>query len=286
MNQFDKELVNKLFELSKKTLKIYYTLYTLEITNQKDSEIYKKNLNYLDMLIEMENELYQKVPIEKINTYLKYSDRLNNLANVTDFTIILNEFTDLYFVKRVFNRLKEIKRLSQIEQYQEEDKGKDMILFSYRSIYEDMLKTFLFEIEKAKNSNDNYKNDLTMIKYIVSYLDLHIEKRLKDNFNIEDSLMLTFKSNQDIFEINDFTFHRILKTYFNRYIAPELENIEKNNETSQDDSFKYRPLLIKAFIKSFSIFDEEKIFLNHKFNDMIDTKDNDDGVVILRTKGW
>ena len=91
MNKIDRELINKVIELTKKILKIYNNLYELELNNQKDSLEYQNNIKYLDLLIEMENNLYPKIPINKIDLYILYLDKFGLYKQLSDFTFIIKK---------------------------------------------------------------------------------------------------------------------------------------------------------------------------------------------------
>ena len=119
LEQIDIEILNKLLEISKKILKIYKNLIKLELNNQKDSDEYKKQAVFLEICLETEEEYYKKINLNNIYNYIEYSDRGNLFKNFSDYDILVDDFSDLLFAKRVYNRLNKIATDKLINTYQD-----------------------------------------------------------------------------------------------------------------------------------------------------------------------
>jgi len=300
MNHDDIELINKIIELTKKIYKIYNTLFELEINNQKESNLYSQNLNYLNMLLELEEELYKKIPINKIDSYLQYSDRANLFKNFSDFTLIINDFHDNYIYKRIYNRLHTIRKSYLIKIYQENTFNKtepyfDLTNILYQTINEDMLNLFIYETNKLKLriNNTNYQNGFTMIKYIISFLNENIEKEYKNNFTINNKQFICNRIISDTFDISEEVYLNTLNyCYYYHIIQKEIQNISKKDLYTSDYAFEnYRYLLQICFIKAFSYLIKDNIYLKSKIHDIINIdniddilNNNDDNIINIRSE--
>ena len=100
--------IEKILMISNKILVIYNNLYNLEINNQKNSLDYHRNLNYLDIVLELENNFYQKLNPKLISFYLHFLDPNRILKNLSDYHLIINDLNQIYPKKRIYNRLLEI----------------------------------------------------------------------------------------------------------------------------------------------------------------------------------
>ena len=283
MEKEDIILINKIIELDKKILKIYRTLYDLEINNQNKSLDYKTNLNNLNLLIELENELYNQIPIEKIDDYKKYSDRLNSFSKMTDFSIIINDFSDLFLFKRIYNRLNKIEESFLIEEYQNEiddDDRFDILTIISEEIHNDVLNSFIFEtnIYSNKIKNKDYQNSLKLIKYIICFLNINLENKYKNNnFNIDNILYLTNRVLSDNFNISEIAYKDLLKAYYFKYIHKGIKNMTKKDLFTSDYIFqKYRFILQTILIKAYLQIDKNNVFLKKLIYDIIDNENEDD----------
>lgn len=59
LTQSDYDQINSLIKLTALIDDLYIKLYELEINNKKDLEEYNKIINYLNLLLEKENEKYK-----------------------------------------------------------------------------------------------------------------------------------------------------------------------------------------------------------------------------------
>ena len=271
----DKLLLNKMFLLSNKIFKLYNTLYELEINNQKNSNLYLKNLKYLNLLIDIENDLYKNIPYKKIELYLEYSDRAKLFKKIGDLTLITRDFYELYIYKRVYNRLQSIENSFFIEKYQNSNIEKkepyyDKATILYQIINEDFFRSLIFEadIKSQEINNKDYKNNFILLKYIISFLNKNIETNYLNNFKVEDQLIINNKAYSDMININPKDYDRIISNYYFNNIYLELKNII--NIVTND----YKIMLYNLIIKAYMNINPNYIYLKNIIYDIINTNSN------------
>ena len=191
MNTLYEDNLQKLITLSEKIIKIYNELYNLEIDHKKNTDKYNKYLSYLNLLIELENEIYPNISNEDIGNFINIIKDADSNLKLSDFSLIINDKNNTYYLKRILNNLRLENNQRLIKQFEKENNN-NMInsLILNNLILEDICNSFLFEIESSINkiNSKSYQDSLKMIKYILSFLNKSIENKLKNNFNIPNKL--------------------------------------------------------------------------------------------------
>jgi len=268
MNKTDIELTNKIMELTKKIFNLYNTLYELEVNRQNDSNLYKKNLEYLNLLIEMEDELYKKIPLSRIREYMSYINHNKHLDKFSDFTIIINDYTNMFISKRIYNKLNKLKTSYLIKRYQ-----KSELDIEPNYDINTMLNSFIFETnEMRQNMKDNpdFQNGLMSIKYLMSFFNKNIENNLKKDFKLDDTLFFYNRLMSDMHGIEEKDYKEIFIKYYFHFINKELNNITKKDLYTSDHAFQeYRLLLVTCLINAFSNISFGNTFLKNKIYDII-----------------
>ena len=282
--------IEKILMISNKILVIYNNLYNLEINNQKNSLDYNKNINYLDIVLELENNFYQKLNPKLISFYLHFLDPNRILKNLSDYHLIINDLNQIYPKKRIYNRLLEIQNNYLKEKY--DDINYKEISLLQRTLKEDINKLFLYYEEKEFNNNSKFKDTFTMTKYILSYLNKDIENSLKDNFNDFNKLILLSKSTSDLLELDDDRYQNYIVKFFIIYIRQEMLEYLNSNPIFLDEKIKYlhQELLLKSFLKigiensyiKTKIYD--KILSRIFDNKMIQDIQNDNNIITIRSE--
>ena len=282
--------IKKILMISNKILVIYNNLYNLEINNQKNSLDYHRNLNYLDIVLELENNFYQKLNPKLISFYLHFLDPNRILKNLSDYHLIINDLNQIYPKKRIYNRLLEIQNNYLKEKY--DDINYKEISLLQRTLKEDINKLFLYYEEKEFNNNSNFKDTFTMTKYILSYLNKDIENSLKENFNDFNKLILLSKSTSDLLEIDEDRYQNYIVKFFIIYIRQEMLEYLNSNPIFLDEKIKYlhQELLLKSFLKigiensyiKTKIYD--KILSRIFDNKMIQDIQNDNNIITIRSE--
>lgn len=108
LNIKEKEIIEKLIKVTKSIEKLYSNLATLEIKNKKESVEFNKHLDYLNMALELERELYNSLNLDAsksidIYNFLKISDKDSFLLREEEL-IVQNDYESLSF-RRIVNRL-------------------------------------------------------------------------------------------------------------------------------------------------------------------------------------
>ena len=99
LNENEKEVFQKLFDLNKKIYKLYENL-----INSKNQEEYNKNKSYFVICLEIEDELYKKLDFSNIINYVNY---INNdfISKISDYDITISNFYEFALLKRTYNKL-------------------------------------------------------------------------------------------------------------------------------------------------------------------------------------
>ena len=290
-------LIYKIINITKKIFKLYNILFNLELNNKKNSNSYKQNLKYLDLLIELEDDLYKNITIKDISEYNIYFHKLYLAEKHSNFEIIINDDEELFIYKRISNNLHAIKLSNAINLYQLNDSyienQFDITTMLTKEINVDMLKAFIYETNKMINKIDNTKNfqdGLIMIKYLVSFLNKDIENKFKSNFLVPNTLYLTNKLILDMYDLDKKTYEEKIRNYYYLNINKVLKNYKNLNNL--DYSTKdFRLILISSLINAFNNVCPENIFIKQKMYDIINKSNidlslikQDKNVILLRTE--
>lgn len=250
MNEEDYELVDSIIQVTNSINTLYKKLFELEINNLKDTDEYRKYIQYLNMAIELENSYYDKLTTLqgiKILNFLVYDKFPEN--NLSDIESIILRKTDDPIIRRILVALDYL-----LENYQQEnfeqlfkiseqdvmfkdedlDKLPDSFVYAYygltdelylkllRNKYvvdnvhqEEILKNFLVFVEEIKQDkgNSKYKNELIKVKYDISFNNKNVEQTLLDNnFNMEKPLIYSSNHYLDIVGLEK-DIYNLLKDY-------------------------------------------------------------------------
>ncbi|MBQ8472266.1 MAG: hypothetical protein IJ501_02040 [Bacilli bacterium] len=277
LDKNDITLLNKLLEISKKILKIYNNLYNLEINNQLNSLEYKKQLGYLTICKEIEDELYKQINYSKISDYIEYSDRANLFKDFSDYDLILDDFNDLLFAKRVYNRLHDLNTSRLVNIYQEELLNKtdeppfDHSIYVTTSIHDDIENLLIYLT--SNYNNRTYKDKLIKVKYLISYFNSRIELTNLNNLFINDKLFLQSKLTCDNLNFHDKSYKRLLRIYYLKYIKLHIKELDTIND-------ELRNIILECLINSYSFLSQEKLDLDIKYN--INEINSSNNIILLR----
>ncbi len=263
----DRELIFQIIEISKKIFKIYSNLIKLEQNKLKESQEYQKNLKYLEILKEIENELYKKINLDKLNYYLNYVDP-NLFGTISNFDLLITDFMDLYPNRRVYNRLSNIQINWLIKDLQEnkiDENNEDQDIMLSVAIEEDFNKLFLYFLNWFIN-NDIYKiyqNDLIRRKYLMQYLISNLEDDFLSKKTM-NKLYLLNETTADLFNLDHLDATLLKVNYYKKRIKKYIiKLLELEDQDYQNYNQVLNSLLYQALTKS--IFE----ILNPKIHDII-----------------
>ena len=220
MTLLEEEKMKKLFQITEAILTLYQNLTSLEIEGKKDTPLYQKQLEYLEISKEVEKNKYNELSIkpDNIDKYLEYA-RTNKSLTCSKRII------DMLYLKYVSNS--------------------QNILDTFRKNpeYEGLREQgFFYENDSTLREiiNNQQKMQLTYDKWIRIYTLSFLDSLIKEEKDIELKNALIKKKNLFIFE------NPSIEEYFiNNY--NDLENL-KYNET---DIFAYENDIPLVFVKVF-----------------------------------
>lgn len=220
MTLLEEEKMKKLFQITEAILTLYQNLTSLEIEGKKDTPLYQKQLEYLEISKEVEKNKYNELSIkpDNIDKYLEYA-RTNKSLTCSKRII------DMLYLKYVSNS--------------------QNILDTFRKNpeYEGLREQgFFYENDSTLREiiNNQQKMQLTYDKWIRIYTLSFLDSLIKEEKDIELKNALIKKKNLFIFE------NPSIEEYFiNNY--NNLENL-KYNET---DIFAYENDIPLVFVKVF-----------------------------------
>lgn len=220
MTLLEEEKMKKLFQITEAILTIYQNLTSLEIEGKKDTSLYQKQLEYLEISKEVEKNKYNELSIkpDNIDKYLEYA-RTNKSLTCSKRII------DMLYLKYVSNSQNILDTFRKNPEYEG--------LREQGFFYED--DSTLREI-----INNQQKMQLTYDKWIRIYTLSFLDSLIKEEKDIELKNVLIKKKNLFIYE------NPSIEEYFmNNY--NNLENL-KYNET---DIFAYENDIPLVFVKVF-----------------------------------
>ena len=225
LNNNEKKVLNKLYNITKSIKDLYFKLITLELNGKKNSEEYKKILDYLSMTRELEEKhMYE---IDDCNKYLSYFEK--NMYGVNEMNAI-TEGNYLY--------LKEFRIIGKLLIYRDENNKNEAIL--NEAILKDVILMFIKNLDKCikKTTNNFLKEKLIYTIYSLIYSNKNIETDLlyyNFNFelnNISKSNYIAYLLNIDNKKYNKKFMSYILDFTNNamKYITKNTYNFDEENQ--------------------------------------------------------
>lgn len=225
LNNNEKNVLNKLYNITNSIKDLYFKLITLELNGKKNSEDYKKILDYLSMTRELEEKhMYE---IDDCNKYLSYFEK--NMYGVNEMNAI-TEGNYLY--------LKEFRIIGNLLIYRDENNKNEAIL--NEAILKDVMLMFIKNLDMCikKTTNKFLKEKLIYTIYSLIYSNKNIETDLlyyNFNFeldNISKSNYIAYLLNVDNKKYNKKFMSYILDFTNNamKYITKNTYNFDKDNQ--------------------------------------------------------
>ena len=210
IKEFD--ILNTFVGITKSINVLLYDLYELEITGQKSSEIFEKKIEYLKMVLEVEQVKYKEISIDcclalysHLLEYLQYS--------MKNIDAIINDHIDLPVMRRIFGLISN--KLSKDSHYfpifismhlgavappslpsnigirkkMADNLGKEMNAII-------MMRFALFSQKIAEDNEKRYISELLKVKYDVASLEGNISFDLvNSNFDMDKFYLLISERN-------------------------------------------------------------------------------------------
>lgn len=225
LNNNEKNVLNKLYNITNSIKDLYFKLITLELNGKKNSEEYKKILDYLSMTRELEEKYMYE--IDDCNKYLSYFEK--NMYGVNEMNAI-TEGNYLY--------LKEFRIIGNLLIYRDENNKDETIL--NEAILKDIMLMFIKNLDMCikKTTNKFLKEKLIYTIYSLIYSNKNIETDLlyyNFNFeldNISKSNYIAYLLNIDNKKYNKKFMSYILNFTNNamKYITKNTYNFDEENQ--------------------------------------------------------
>ena len=224
LNNNEKKVLNKLYNITKSIKDLYFKLITLELNGKKNSEEYKKILDYLSMTRELEEKYMNE--IDDCNKYLSYFEK--NMYGVNEMNAI-TEGNYLY--------LKEFRIIGKLLIYRDENNKNEAIL--NEAILKDVILMFIKNLDKCikETTNKFLKEKLIYTIYSLIYSNKNIETDLLYyNFNFElDNIS---KSNYIAYLLNvdNKKYNKKFMCYILNFTNNAMKYITKNTYNFDDEN--------------------------------------------------
>lgn len=224
LNNNEKNVLNKIYNITNSIKDLYFKLITLELNGKKNSEDYKKILDYLSMTRELEKKYMYE--IDDCNKYLSYFEK--NMYGVNEMNAI-TEGNYLY--------LKEFRIIGNLLIYRDENNKNETIL--NEAILKDIMLKFIKNLDMCikKTTNKFLKEKLIYTIYSLIYSNKNIETDLLYyNFNFElDNIS---KSNYIAYLLNvdNKKYNKKFMCYILNFTNNAMKYITKNTYNFDDEN--------------------------------------------------
>lgn len=281
------ETIKSLIAVTESIKESYDKLINLEIAGKKETDEYKRCLDSLKISINLEKSIYEKIAIDKCETFLQYLHLNENNHTLKEEEAIFDKDKNL-ILSRIMIKLKRkiigdvnyVKSAIlplEVESFLSQFKGEIKRSMEYAIkigpvILNDIFNCFLAIIKKSDNK-ENIKS-----KFYTSFIIENIENEMLSNsFNVEDNPYLTASFLTNLYGIPDNTLKKILiyqiVSYYNNTLNTILFNEDKDLECSEvKDNISVR----LSFLRALLIFLDDDIIMdmNAQFHDMIEDEKN------------
>ncbi len=298
LRQSDYEQIEAVIKITSSIDILYRRLYDLEINNQKDTDEYKKILEYLDISLEVEKGNYEKMNLSAnkcvliINYLLEQrmsSDPKSDLETIIlqeDFNRVIRRVISILGSK-VLNDHSELQRmipsqLIEMLQYLGLQNANELVMESIQSsvimrqaFEKETLNTFLLFLQEVLEDKNylSFRNRLLKAKYDIIFVNKDIESEmLISNFNVMNFLFNS-KITADFLSL-DSNLYKILKNGYgvkiSTYQIAELLELSDMDYSSQNTALA--SILRQLYMRSgFLLLDDEVISdVNYEFHEFVE----------------
>ena len=268
-------LAESLIKISYAIESLYHKLYKMEINGQRGSKEYKKYLDYLDMSLDYEEELYQD---SKLNAmicrdliYLIIKKYMNGKV-LSDFESIIERKYENAYLRRVINKLTKIMdndysgmhELMMNDIFEIKENGDIDYTYFNKMICNNLMNDFVDRIllilqEKIDETNDiKLKSKLIRDKYFISFIFSNQEKGLVKNEFLIDPIVTDNAKMISYASAIDKYFYESIKS---EYLIKEIRKLvyktlfKYHNEKNNSE----KAFLRECFIRAIMMLMDEKL---------------------------
>lgn len=269
-----KKFINELINITKSIQQLYNKLYKLEFVNKKNSEEYKMNLDYLNIALDREREIYFKSNMlyEEAMLILKYivKDLLKEEFDNDEINIMIKNPQNLY-INRIINHLNKY-IIENYDVFNRNDMNEDLFNLLFLILDQDVAELPVTDIIDSFIANKAYENeiikvmlnktkksknkDLIKFKYISSFLNENIEfDMVKNNFEVNYSKKQNLS---ELYNINSSFANSIKNNLASNKIINGILKILRidNSETKNKSSIN---LILKYVLSCMQIMDKNEL---------------------------
>lgn len=225
---------NEMYNISSSIYKLHEKMASLEIQGKISGLEYNKLLEYLEICLEYEEQLYSNLDISKVNDILLFLNVYDE-----DFYNNLNSFRNHDCINvRLINKLLYFSRLhaKDCNNQDEADEAFNMI-FSKMEVSsiarEEFIFYYLFILNEYINKckSNNIKEKLINAKYRLSFMDVNIEKAMHaTNYRLDIPVIrCNFSLNESLIDNMD------LYNYVKEFLGESIFNNEMMNILNDDN---------------------------------------------------
>lgn len=297
----DLEQIEAILRNNKNIDRLYTKLCNLDIEDKKNTEEYTKLLEYISIVIEVEDKLYKEanLTIEKALSWAKFLFAIKRKNSFTIREDILRQEYDNRIISRILNNLfniitkdhnillnlpinelTNIMTMLGIKVSKIDKKNAICKCITIKNIIEnDIYYTFLSfmqrNIEDPKQKM--FRENLITAKYNTSFINKEIESYLlTNNFNISTNTYISSDIVSELLLINKELYKRIKDTIGQSIVGNqiyellEISDVEYSDITKASSSILRQNLMKAAFI---FISDEKISDVNYEFHEYIEDKE-------------
>lgn len=249
-------VVNAISYASKISAK-YKELELLELNGLLNVPLYNNKTIELRNLIDCENNFFNSFEfndeeIEYMLSFISYNysvDENESLEEILHFQ--KNDFNPAY---RLYFKLN-----SSLENCFEtcEDEIDEEEVIKHIKFQRNLLKNYCLVLESFVNSylksEQNFRNELLYIKYLLPFLNSEIEKEFIKDFKFKEELYLDFKMFGDAFGISDIIQKQYISLQFLDKFVDEINKVLEINDRYFFENEK-KILISEIIIKSIAVF--------------------------------
>lgn len=291
-NNLEKEDIALIMQIAISIETLYIKLFNLEINGKKETEEYKRTIEYLKISIETENELLQNKFLNNENhiaTTLDFIKEKMSENNSDNYKNVTSQNCSDRANTRIFNKLHLMYKekpiiLQTLEKYLDESEKEllqKMLIKNEldKSIERDFINTYLFLLQQycTESQDKEVLPYLLSVKYNLSYSISSIEDGLiNSKFEVPDTLCLESSITANIFSVSEEEYKMAKDDYGTRFALSQIIRILSMDSNNYSNPKNKAELISKqCFLRAaFILMDEETLEeLNYMFHNKIESKE-------------
>ena len=279
----DYQMIKELLEVTNSIKELYKRLYNLECEGKKESEEYRKNLEYLKIAIEVEDGIYDEfdiLKVEKMYNFLLKQHEINEhfilkriVNNINDKFVINEDWVLDLFPEELVDSVYESHNEKTEEELMQFASG---FLEVYKSLNKDISEGVLVFLQEYinKNNSSDIKDELIKRKYNLLFTNKKLEASIiLNDFNISNLIY----SNTELIScyalINNETLKKIKDVFLADEITKEFLKILDGDELGYDiEDIRVYKIIKQCLLRAYFVLVDDEFLseLNYEFHNLIE----------------